>query len=72
MYYDYIDPDLETWIANLPTHISGEVQTRSEITGLEQHQTLEEAIARIRRDTSVWKISNTTEDGWRRITVPEN
>ena len=71
MYHDYIEPELEAWIANLPAHISGEVRTRSEITGLQQHQTLAQAIARIRQDVSVWKISYTTEDGWRRITVPE-
>lgn len=66
----YIDPDLETWIANLPPHISGEVQTRSEVTGLMQHKTLDEAIIRIRQDAFVWKVSYTTEDGWRRMTVP--
>lgn len=70
MYYDYVEPEFETWVANLPAHISGEVQTHSEVTGLQQHQTLAEAIARIRQDSSVWKISYTTENGWRRLTVP--
>lgn len=70
MYHDYIEPELETWIANLPSHISGEVQTRSETTGLMQHKTLDEAIIRIREDATVWKVSYTTEDGWRRMTVP--
>jgi hypothetical protein len=71
MYHDYIDPSLDSWISRLPTHVDGEVQTISEITGTQQHKTLAEAITRIRQDPSVWKISYTTEDGWRRITVPE-
>lgn len=71
MYYDYVEPEFESWVKSLPTHVGGEVQTISEITGLQQHKTLAEAITRIRQDPSVWKVSYTTEDGWRRITVPE-
>lgn len=70
-YHDYVEPSFEEWVAKLPTHISGEVQTRSETTGLQQHKTLEEAIERIRMDCSVWKISYQTEDGWRRLIVPD-
>lgn len=71
MLYDFVEPEFDDWIKRLPIHVSGEVQTRSETTGLMQHKTLEEAIQRIKRDRSVWKISYTTEDGWRRMTVPD-
>lgn len=64
------DLDIETWIVELPSHVSGEIQTRSEITGLQQHKTLDEAITRIMRDESVWKISYLTTRGWKKITVP--
>lgn len=69
---DYVEPSFDVWLKRLPVHTSGEVQTRSEITGLCQHKTLEAAIQLIKTDPTIWKISYTTEDGWRRITVPED
>lgn len=53
----------------LPTHTSGEIQTRSEVTGLMQHTNLLEAVKRAWEDKTVWKISYQTEEGWKRIVI---
>lgn len=53
----------------LPPCVSGEVQTRSEQTGLIQHPTLEDAVKRAEQDETVWKISYQTENGWYRFCI---
>ena len=53
----------------LPDVHHGEVQTRSEETGLEQHQTLAKAVEHASKDKTVWKISYFTEQGWKRFVI---
>lgn len=53
----------------LPACTGGEVQTRSESTGLVQHPTFLEAVKRAWEDKSVWKISYQTEEGWKRFVI---
>ena len=47
----------------LPECTGGEIQTRSEHTGLIQHKTLEDAVKAAQTDKSIWKISYRTENG---------
>ncbi len=53
----------------LPDLLNGQVQTRSEETGIIQHDTLQEAYELAKEDKTIWKISYNTPDGWRRIVI---
>ena len=41
------------------------IQTRSEINGIAHHKTIELALDAARKDTTIWKISFDTKDGFR-------
>lgn len=69
---DFVEPNFTDWIKDLPVHTSGLVQVRSEVTGLYNYPTLQAALDAVKADPTIWKISYSTEDGWRRITVPDN
>lgn len=45
---------------------NGTIQTRSETTGLIQHETLMDALEAARKDPTIWKISYNSELGYRR------
>jgi hypothetical protein len=48
------------------------VQTRSEETGLCQHETLHAAVQAAEKDPTIWKISYQSVEGWKRILVNDN
>lgn len=56
-------------IQELPELVEGEVQTRSEVTGLTFFDTLEQAVKHAEEDKTVWKLSYKTATGHKRIVI---